>query len=148
MCDINQATDLKTVNVYKVCYKIRNKYYACFSHIKIFVGSVSISTSHYRERLKVMYAPSFPVYNENMIDKTTGFKNLKHARYLQKRFKKIIHDDEEMVILKIKLGGEIMQGTGKNIVTSSILDSAITYAGTEILEIEEVKDKCIRINHR
>lgn len=39
-----------------------------------------------------------------------------------------------------KIGGNIMQGTGKRIVKDTRLDtdSVITYAGTDILEIREV----------
>ena len=47
---------------------------------------------------------------------------------------------KDRVLLKIKIGGNIMQGTGKRIVKDTRLDtdSVITYAGTDVLEIREV----------
>ena len=46
----------------------------------------------------------------------------------------------QIQIGKIKIGGNIMQGTGKRIVKDTRLDtdSVITYAGTDVLEIREV----------
>lgn len=139
MCDINKKTKLKTVTVYKLCHKIGNKYYAYFSGMEISTGNVvnfkNTCDSHFLNRIN---KENSPIYNENMIGRTSGFKLKKDVEYLLEHIKKHNPFNCGKVILKIKLGGDIMKGSGKNIIMDDYLDSTITYAGTEIVEMQEV----------
>lgn len=80
------------------------------------------------------------IHNVNMIGKTSGFKLKRDAQYLLDYINNRCPLRKDRVLLKIKIGGNIMQGTGKRIVKDTRLDtdSVITYAGTDVLEIREV----------
>ena len=140
MCDINKKTQRKTVVVYKVVEKKGGKYFSCLSGMRLNVG---ILNPKYRSRyIENQY------FNTNMIGKTSGFKlksdailyckeiRRKTPDYLAGYLPKIKKGD--LIILKIVLGGEIMEGTANNI-CESIRDDHITFAGSKILSFNEVK---------
>ena len=141
MCDINKKTKLKTVDIYKICWKRGDKYYAYFSGMEISVGNVidfvSTCDERFLNRINHIYTD---IHNVNMIGRTSGFKLKRDAQYLLEYINKRTPLRNHRVLLKIKIGGDIMQGTGKKIIKDVRLDndSVITYAGTEILEIQEV----------
>lgn len=140
MCDVNIRTKYTTRIVYKVVHKIGEKYYALYSGLPIRLGNVDKRwrLSKLKESIRDSY--DFNVftsdewsYNRNIVGKTTGFALLEAAKILKQESSK-----EDKTVLKIKLGGEIWKGTGKNIL-SSYFDKYIVYAGSEILSFEEVK---------
>jgi hypothetical protein len=138
MCDISIKTDLTAKVVYKVAYKFDGKYYAIFSGMELKVGKVNNTLTIPEEYLSsvwlISYDDHISFYNPNMIGKTSGFEKYEHARFLENR----IYDLEGcMVILKITLGGEIMQGTLSGIFSTI---EGKTFAGTEILTMEEIEE--------
>lgn len=149
MCDIRTLTTHKTKTVYKVVFKKEGKYITPLTYMVITIGKVAkmkfikrfmpFSDYFYVKLVPVSYSaitlPSSPYYNFHMTGKTSGFSSLKIARI----YKNTFYERDLMVILKIKLGGSIYSGTGRNTMDSKLADSAIVYAGSEILSIEEVK---------
>lgn len=145
MCDINKKTRLKKVTVYKVCRKFNDQYYAIYSRFNVKVGVVKdlLKEQILKETYNLefiycyldLYEAANSFYNSNIINRTTGFKQKCAAIELYKR-SKISYDN--LVILKLVLGGDIMQGTGKGTTHSKIVETGIVYAGTEILEVKEV----------
>ena len=154
MCDINKKTRRKSVVVYKVCRKIDGKLYAYFSGMEVKTGSVKDMEFFHAEKGQyypfhmkhvitrangeVAYSKN---YNKNLIGRTSGFQSLKIAKifYLMCRYG--ILNPYGNVIVKLSLGGDIMQGTGEGVTRHKEITESITFAGTEILGVEEVKLK-------
>ncbi len=142
MCNINKKTQKKSVVVYKVCRKMMDgNYYAYFSGMKIETGLVKNMPFFFPKRAKNTHPfITYPkgdysqFYNKNIVGKTSGFELLKIA----KEFLKDTNPRTSNVILKLTLGGDIMKGTGDRIVRNPIVNGAIVYAGTEILNVEVV----------
>jgi hypothetical protein len=140
MCDINEKTKFKTKTIYKVVEKHNDKYYSVFAAKEISVGKVSpLTPEEVIENLEIMgwsyvdpreYThPVSPKFNDNMVGKTSGFAKIGPAKALQM-------GNEKEVVLKMVIGGDIMKGTSANI--AGLDPNYITYAGTEILSMEEV----------
>jgi len=135
MCDINKKTDLTTKIIYKVVRILDGKYYAYYSGLPIEIGKVDSSWEDKKHKWPDYLHYKFTrLYNNNMIGKTSGFATLKAAMILKQNCK---YYQDTTTILKIKLGGEIWKGNGKNI-SSVISNDIVTYAGTEILSFEEI----------
>lgn len=153
MCDINKKTRLKSVAVYKVCIKIDNKYYAYFSGMEVKVGKVKnlpfytnengsygIFKNRYVYKTLTGGSAYSPNYNENLIGKTSGFKLMKVAKILFTRVN--ILKPNSIVIVKLLIAGDIMQGTGEGILRGSQnISSSTVYAGTQILAVKEIMIK-------
>jgi hypothetical protein len=139
MCNITKKTNKETIIVYKAVIRVKKRYYACFSGIKIKVGKVKPQTNRDYNRIENRflldgwrYDTLSMFYNKNMVGKTSGFATLKSAESLA-------YDGYgSRIVLKIVLGGEIWRGNAVKI-SSSVPDNAVVYAGTEILSFEEVK---------
>lgn len=144
MCDINKETKYKTRIVYKVCYKIDNKYYSYFAGMLIKEGKVETRTQSPHKYLSLTipeirvidYHQVESLFNKNLVGRTSGFANLNIAQILRLRLQ---HGDlkPRVVLLKMKIGGSIFKGSTKNI-SISIPSDSVTYAGSEILSFEEI----------
>lgn len=151
MCDINKKTKRKSVVVYKVCRKIENKLYAYFSGMEVSVGQVkdlgffkASKGQYYPFHVRYTFKNQHGVlvhnvhYNENLIGRTSGFELLKIAKI----FRYIVGFttiSKEVVIVKLLISGDIMQGTGEGIAKHMDIRSSKVYAGTEILSVKELK---------
>jgi hypothetical protein len=137
MCNLTTKTDKKTVTIYKVVYKKNGKYYAIFSGVEVKKGIVErqrIGDCH-RDGMRNYfnyYSSIDNNYNTNMIGKSSGFDEENPARLLM-----IEIDEPDMVILKIKLSGEIWRGDALHI-GDSVPNDSIVFAGSEIISFREV----------
>ena len=135
MCDISKKTKLKQVTVYKAVDKNfvypewegegKYEYVSCFTYFPLRVGRVEKDSAYSEGR-------GARLYNQNMIGRVSGFVNKKYAKSLVSGSLGTAD-----AVLKIVLGGDIMQGTGKNI-SEDIPSRCKVYAGTEILSMEEI----------
>lgn len=152
MCDINKKTRRKSVVVYKVCRKIDGKLYAYFSGMEVKTGSVkdmeffhAKKGQYYPFHMRyVITRPNGEVaynknYNKNLIGRTSGFQLLETAKIFYSVCTFSYINPEGNVILKLTIGGDIMQGTGEGIMKHRKVTESITFAGTEILNVEEVR---------
>lgn len=136
MCDIKQKTQLKTMTVYKaVCKRRENNYLSPFALTPIQVGKVPDFTLYFTLHKKSYYQD----YQHPMTGHISGFARLKDAIICSEL--NCFKDKEGyMKVLKIKLGGSILMGTTANIANKHVLPwNHITYAGSEILSIEELE---------
>lgn len=146
MCNISQPTKFKTKTVYKVVRKVDDQYYSLFSLHHLEVGTVKPIDSDEVFSIKdVIFSDSAgtsvndylkkhsPIYNHHMEGRTSGFNSKRAACDLiedMSMFK------NPMVLLKVVLGGDILKGTAAR--CRSLNPNYITYAGTEILSMEEI----------
>jgi hypothetical protein len=143
MCDINKKTEYTTRTVYKVVHKFDDNYYALYSGLPITIGKVDAKWKPSKiQTIDIINACSFNsfsrdshFYNSNMIGKTSGFADLKAAKILKQD---TYQCGGIMVILEIKFGGEIWEGSSRGILDDDF-DDYIVYAGTEILSFKEIK---------
>jgi len=134
MCDISKKTTFKRKTVYKAVIKNKEHYYSYFAGTPIEIGKVnpqqgnSFGTPEYK-----LFFPNNIHYNPNMIGRCSGF-------FAKEDAKKFVHESPAGTrLLKIVLGGEIMQGTTAKICSPGCIPwDHITYAGTEILSFEEI----------
>jgi hypothetical protein len=152
MCNINSKTDLKTKTIYKAVKKYRGRYFSYFSGFEIKLGPVDLdwkvtklaAIEGLEERNLLHARPYNPtmefLYNENMVGKTSGFGEEKWAKHLAFGRSRYHMKEVHLAILKIKLGGEIWEGTAAKIGAGIPVDIK-TYAGTEILSFEELFSK-------
>lgn len=147
MCNINKKTKYKTRIIYKVCYKCGDNYYSIFAGMKIEIGKTadSIRLSHLPINSRYIgfnqYEIGDGLYNDNLIGRTSGFKDKEAAFKLLKR-QYLIKDNNnvieaEPVVLKIKIGGSIFQGNSR-LISLGFPNDKVTYAGSEILSFEEI----------
>ena len=146
MCDIKTKTDLKTQVVYKVVMRsIENDkpaYYSWFAGTPVKKGKAVAQTFelHYQmsqlfaTRMLKHYDISESHYNSYMIGKVSGFERKEDAFLLFRE----LYSKRFACVVAITLGGEIMQGTA-NRITASVPYHHITFAGTEIKSIKELK---------
>ena len=127
MCDINKKTKLKTKTIYKVVIQKDEEYLAVYSKMPISIGEIDKNFNC------VSHPKISSLYNENMIGRTSGFGSKKVAFLLKNHTWR-----SDLVILKMVIGGDIMQGTTAKI-SGELPEHYTTYAGTEILSFEEVK---------
>ena len=88
MCDINKKTKYKTRIVYKVCYKIDNKYYSYFAGMLIKEGKVETRTQSPHKYLSLTipeirimdYHQGESLFNKNLVGRTSGFASLDIAK--------------------------------------------------------------------
>jgi hypothetical protein len=146
MCNINKKTKLKTKTVYKVVWKHNGDFYSVFTLKKLSLGKVKPLTKEEARHNKVdldrpnnnnfiYFDRSEYIYNQNMINKVSGFERRRDAEVL----KSDLNIYGGPVILRAVLVGTILKGTGDGI--RSLFDGrpdVKTYAGTEILSMEEV----------
>lgn len=131
MCDISIKTNLKSKTIYKVAFKDDNEYFAIFSLLNLKIGKVSVPSN-----IKDYYKYDV-IYNPLMVDKTSGFSSLRAAIRLL-NYKLISgYYHHKIVILKMKIRGNILKGTSDRISLYFPKDF-ITYAGEEIVSMEEV----------
>ena len=136
MCDIKNKTLLKTMTVYKAVGKTNTgDYISPFAHAPITTGKVPFFTIS--EIKNWWYNTSHPLHG-----KVSGFARKRDAEILSNHIKaNPFAYPENMKILKIKLGGTILIGTTNMILHENILSwNHITYAGSEILSIEEIEE--------
>ena len=131
MCDISIKTNLKSKTIYKVAFKDYNEYYAVFSHLNLKIGKVSVPSN-----IKGRYEYEV-IYNPLMVDKTSGFASLRAAKRLLNHKLSCSYYNNKIVILKMKIRGNILKGTSDKIALYFPKDF-ITYAGEEIISMEEV----------
>jgi hypothetical protein len=155
MCDINKKTKLKTVVVYKVCrYMHDDKYYAYFSGMEVCRGKVKDlpfyqRTEGHNNPFIIRYTFNNlngeltynRNYNKNLLGRTSGFKLLKTAKAFMMMVRSGYSSSSNCYILKLTLGGDIMQGTGEGIAKNPDIRNSTVYAGTEILSVEKVQVK-------
>lgn len=130
MCDINIKTRKKSVTVYKIVIKQNDDYLSLISKTPIKLGEVPFYDPElyivYNTRANYdIYSKNDRFYNKNMVGKVCGFKHLKPIIEYLKQLNVNKH------LLKLKLSGDIMQGTAKDF-TYLISDDEIVYAGTHI----------------
>jgi len=138
MCDISKKTNLKRKVVYKVVFKREGGYYSCVVGSMIQEGLVLLSpaTKYYKD-----FVPTY--YNPNMDGRVSGFASKGSAMLLigidakYNIFRDYNVFKDKVVILKITLGGSIMKGTAKGFLLGKDA-KRITYAGTEIIDFEEI----------
>lgn len=139
MCDISIQTRFKTKTVYKVAYQILGAYYSMFAGMLLNIGQVSkmpLYKGGVHHRF-IRYKECPELFNPHMQGRTSGFKTKRAALELVKNTLNVeIPAMSYTVILKIKLGGNIIQGTSAGI--GGVSSRYVTYAGTEILSLEEV----------
>ena len=131
MCDISIKTNLKSKTIYKVAFKDDNEYFAIFSLLNLKIGKVSVPSS-----IKESYE-NCGNYNPLMVDKTSGFSSLRAAKRLLNYKLSPSYYHHKIVILKMKIRGNIFKGTSDKIALYFPNDF-ITYAGEEIISMEEV----------
>jgi len=149
MCNISKKTRRKTVTVYKVAVKFNDSYRSPFTFKKLILGKVKPLTeleakTGATKGLNSMryFDPTFQFYNWNMLGKTSGFYTKRAAKEVFNHTYGLIHDLKATwgltaVILKVTLGGEIWEGSAKRICEEYEKDR--TFAGTEILSMEEIE---------
>lgn len=153
MCDINTLTKLKTKTIFKVVYKVivkeEIKYMSPFAKCILKLGKASELTGGkldivvIRNSFSIIIRPKNSIYNvydvcynKNMIGRVSGFKRLTDATIAFHNFK---GTDYPITIIKIVLTGIIMKGTAANTGLFENDDKIITYAGSIIKSMEEVK---------
>lgn len=139
MCNISTPSKYKTKTIYKVVIKVNDAfplspsvtYLSAFTNQPVKVGLVSDVIN-----LNELHYPytdiSARAYNKHMINRTSGFASLKTAKLL---ISKTI-DKTKYTILKITIAGDVMKGTTDFI--HYLPKHLKTYAGKEILSIEEI----------
>lgn len=139
MCNLHSKTDLKEVTVYKAARKINGEYYSFFARSPVRIGKVIPQA---KETMcsdilfdRYLYKPERWCYNLIMTGKCSGFQLKEHAFTLVNTRSWLREIENEIVVLKITLGGEIWMGNAEHI-HMDIPDEDITYAGTEILDFE------------
>ena len=132
MCDIKQKTQLKTMTVYKVVKWKGGEYISYFAEAPIRVGKLP---NWKKSELRNWWInPSHPLHN-----KVSGFLRKEHAIITAEHVRRAHRCDNNVHILKIKLGAPILKGTTGHIISSKFLTwNGITYAGSEILSFEDV----------
>ena len=147
MCNINKKTKYKTRIIYKVCYKCKDNYYSIFAGMKIEIGKIAdfIRLSHLPINSRYIVFHQYKIgdwlYNNNLIGRTSGFKDKEVAFELLRR--QLSFEDNnnvivaEPVVLKIKIGGSIFQGDS-SLISHGLPNDKVTYAGSEILSFEEI----------
>ena len=147
MCDIKiKREDLKTITVYKVVMRRIEEdvpaYYSWFAGTPLKKGDVVAQTNQifytmqqiFRSRALKRYEEGESHYNVNMPGKVSGFERKEDAFILYSE----LPSNKIAAVVKIVLGGEIMQGTAAR-VTAAVPYHHITYAGTKIKSITELK---------
>jgi len=129
MCDISKKTNLKRKVVYKVVFKRGGVYYSVFAYTSIKKGTVPLGLSNGR------YIKGVWPYNSNMEGRVSGFASKKSAISLVNEYTP--HFYQNKTILRMVLGGNIMCGTAKYVLSKNP-GKRITYAGTEIIDFEEI----------
>ena len=147
MCNISKPTQLKTITVYKIVYKAEGKYFGLYSHMPVVLGTVPKIDNSTEIELKVkailgrklsFWGSGWAGHNPLMPGKISGFAKRSVAKQLiECTSERPIEEATSIIIIKIKLGGTILMGTSENI-SNGININHITYAGTEILSIEEI----------
>ena len=101
-------------------------------------GVVTTNTHEFNHRVpKYRSYTSFRnFYNELAIGRTTGFKSRKIA---EKFHSLMCSSFYEYVVIKMKITGDIVEGTGADLSGLSIIDDGIVYAGKKILSFEKVE---------
>ena len=156
MCDLRNDVKInaKTKTVYKICTERDGKYYATLSGLRIAVGKVKdlgfvkeretgeVKSSFWSDDKYVsviprwrirLYTTECELYNPLAVGRTTGFATKKMALRAQESF-----CTPNLVLLKLKITGDLVSGTGKKISSDERLDRAKVYAGKEILSVEKV----------
>jgi hypothetical protein len=116
-------------------YKYRNQYYSVFTGWRFRKGKVVFDNTRPIGYSWNNYSVSDPLYNPLMVGKTSGFAKFSIAKKL---CGDLSYFEDTLVILRVILGGTILQGTTKNIHTDLIPEDEVTYAGTEVIDFEEV----------
>jgi hypothetical protein len=149
MCDISKPTKFKTKTVYKVVAKVNDRYRSVLSFSTLSIGKVMPLT-----RLEALYGNQIGTdsvnylnehdvfFNHNMVNRVSGFGRKDDAEVFMRDcgggdIIDIVREHFPVVILKLKLGGSIMEGT-TNRIDKFIPNHHKTYAGTEILSMEEI----------
>ena len=139
MCEFIRHTKKKTATVYKVVYKVKGIYYSIFAGTEVKVGeAIKQERKHYMGQGLNHYTSDYTYYTKEMVSKCSGFVKKEHAIYLTKD-KYGLGNGRSMRILKIKLGGKIINGDGNSATDFNLGEVIPIYAGTEILEIKELK---------
>ena len=150
MCDISQKTNFKQKTVYKTVLKQNGKYFSLFAMHKLRKGSVVNSINTMKAKAKKILGTlpgclknSSSLYNVNMKGLVSGFDRKQDAitlsrpvngdNYLSSRAKQ----KGELVILKIVLGGTILEGT-TDLISSRVPYVNKTYAGSIIKSMIEI----------
>jgi hypothetical protein len=141
MCNISKKLNAKSVVVYKVARvgvnEAAGKYFSCFSGYTLEVGPVKNEWKVPGWARDYNKEKGFsPLYNENMINRVSGFKDLKYAAILYADGN--VNKYEIFGVLKIVLKGDLMEGTGANMGRFGEYDKAVIYAGKEIVSIEHL----------
>ena len=130
MCDISKKSKFKTKTVYKAVVLCSDgTYLSAFAGAPLAVGLVP----NFRKdqlRYSGWFNPSHPLHG-----KISGFAQKQDALKLSEADYLLSHP---IRVLKIKLGGTILVGSTKGIDSQLIPPNHITYAGTEILSMEEI----------
>jgi hypothetical protein len=143
MCNISKKLDAESVVAYKVVRVQDDMFYSCFSGYPFKVGKVGRVGDDWRipvwghdySTLLMKY-----LYNENMINRVSAFKDMYHAEILRDEGIRWGDFHGTYKVLKIVLKGDLMEGTGANIGGSKQFDKAVVYAGTEVVSIEEIEE--------
>lgn len=151
MCDISVKTNFKQKTVYKVAFQSkRGKLYSIFTYLPLVVGPVKDDRYKMMDYCRRILGETHDalrtntnLYNPNMLGKVSGFAKKGDAITLAHNTGELSHVSRarlsgKVVVLKIVLGGEILQGTTEN-VTHLISYYNLTYAGSVIKSIEKLQ---------
>jgi len=149
MCDIANPTNLKTITGYKLVVEKDGKYYSYFTGHPINIGYVAKRTSLLCKTLKLELLGIIECNDETwddkysyhpMCGKVSCFASIFAARLLYSiaiNWTQRTFNVSKLRIIQITLGGEIIEGTSKNI-ADEFSEKYKTYAGSKIISFKEV----------
>jgi len=144
MCHLTTETKLTRKTVYKICHKVNGNYFGMFAGMLIEKGPVLDEECWRNKRPDDMHYSSYNtwdyLFNVLAVGRCSGFsskrsiKNYFHSEsaYYNKTF------GVTLAVLKMTLGGSIVKGDARGI-AGMVSDKALIYAGTEIIDFEEIK---------
>ena len=135
MCKLTNKNDNLQVKGYKVAYKEKSLYYSIATGIEYKIGPVPTPTTQYA--LSGFFAqgllnPKNQLHKKDFYGKTAVFSDKDEAHRLKMDFYHLVKTDKEIVILKMKLSGDLWDGTYE-FITKIV-------AGNHIDSIKEIGD--------
>lgn len=156
MCNLSDDVEvvLKTKTVYKICIKRDGKYYSLFSGMQIKKGRVKDmgwvdardDTNRFASMVMVgdwrvnIYHEDDTFFNHLAVGRTTGFACKSIAKMMQGEMydESTTYGGLDTVLLKMKIAGDLVQGTAETMTNDPKLKKAKVFAGREILSVKEV----------
>ena len=146
MCDINKKTRIKRATIYKVAVKDKEgNLFSYFAGWPVKLGPVGEFQKPGRlgDHSFTHHETCEPLYNENLIGRTSGFAKLSVAKKLydyndyNRSDGGDVSSESALSIVRLTIGGSIMKGSSA-MISSSLPDYEVVLAGTEVFSIKEV----------